>query len=180
MTPGRKPTPTALKKLRGNPGKRSLKKQAEPKPPVTRGAAPVNLANDDNLARGFLDKYRPTLQALGLLTDADDAAFEMAARHYSLAIKAYEHVQASGLVTVDDHNEERKHPLIQVFRDNSQAFKSYITEFGMTPSARVRLRIDEADRLSMYERELESEFFGESAAKKGLKVASSSEPEANG
>ena len=164
MTKGRKPKPTVLKKLQGNPGKRSLKKKSEPKPPITRGAAPVNLGSDDNLAAGFLAKYRPTLQALGLLTDADDAAFEMAARHYSLAVKAYEQVETSGLTVFDDHHEERKHPLIQVFRDNSQAFKGYITEFGMTPSARVRLRVEEADQLSAYEKSLEEKLFGRKIA----------------
>lgn len=161
---GRKPKPTVLKKLQGNPGKRDLKKKREPKPPITRKAdPPVNLAKDDNLAAEFVAKYRPTLQALGLLTDVDDPAFEMAARHYSLAIKAYEEVQIDGLTVMDDHAQERKHPLLQVFRDNSQAFKSYITEFGMTPSARVRLRIEEADQLSVYEKSLEAKLFGDKA-----------------
>ena len=161
MTPrGRKPKPTALKKLQNNPGKRSLKKKVEPKPPTTAKTAPVDLARDDNLAAGFVAKYRPTLAALGLLTDADDAAFEMAARHYSLAVRAYEHVEEAGLTVLDDHLQERKHPLLQVFRDNSLAFKSYITEFGMTPSSRVRLRIEEADQLSVYERSLEEKLFG--------------------
>lgn len=162
-TRGRKPKPTQLKKLQGNPGKRSLKTKTEPKPPTTRKAATVDLAKDDNLAKDFVAKYRPTLQALGLLTDVDDPAFEMAARHYSLAIKAYEEVQIDGLTVMDDHAQERKHPLLQVFRDNSQAFKSYITEFGMTPSSRVRLRIEEADQLSVYEKSLEAKLFGDKA-----------------
>ena len=163
MTRGPKPKPTALKKLQGNPGKRSLKAKAEPRPTITRGAAPVNLG-PDSLAAGFLDKYRPALQALNLLTDIDEPAFEMAARHYSLAVQAYETIRAEGLIVTDDHKEQRKHPLIQVFRDNSAAFKGYATEFGMTASSRVRLRVDEAEQLSMYDRELDELLFGKSVA----------------
>lgn len=161
---GRKPKPTALKKLQGNPGKRKLKTKSEPKPPTTKRAAEVvDLSKDNNLAADFIAKYRPTLQALGLLTDVDDPAIEMAARHYNLAIKAYEEVERDGLTVMDDHAQERKHPLLQVFRDNSQTFKGWITEFGMTPSSRARLAIDEADQLSIYERSLEEKLFGDKA-----------------
>ena len=162
MTRGPKPKPTALKKLQGNPGKRSLKGKSEPRPPVTRAPAPGLLAGAGagTLATGFLDKYRPALQSLGLLTDIDDPAFELAARHYALAVTAYDMVKAEGLTVIDDHNEKRKHPLIQVFRDQSQAFKAYAVEFGMTASSRVRLRIDEAEQLSLMERQLEQEIFG--------------------
>lgn len=148
--------PSALKKLQGNPGKRKLR--PEPKPTITRGEKVI--VKGDGLATGFLDKYRPALQALGILTDVDEAAFEMAARHYSLAVRAYEQIKAEGLIVQGDHREKRKHPLLQVFRDNSQSFKSYAADFGMTPTGRSELKSAEVEQLSLYERELEKELFG--------------------
>lgn len=159
--------PSALKKLQGNPGKRALK--PELKPTITRGSKVI--VKDDNLATGFLDKYRPALQALGILTDVDEPAFEMAARHYSLAVQAYEQIKAEGLTVQGDHRETRKHPLLQVFRDNSQSFKGYAADFGMTPTGRSDLKSAEVEQLSLYERELEKEFFGPKTRTIGDKIA---------
>jgi len=42
---------------------------------------------------------------------------------------------------VDERGLPRKHPLLQVLRDNSTAFRMYAAEFGLTPSSRSRLQI---------------------------------------
>jgi phage terminase small subunit len=68
--PGRKPKPTALKVLQGNPGKRPLNK-AEPKPvgPVTR---PTFMGGR---AAELWDEYAPKLIELGILTSVDAHMF---------------------------------------------------------------------------------------------------------
>lgn len=63
---GPKPTPTALKKLAGNPGKRALPKN-EPEPAGL-------VARPDWLnvgARKVWEEYAPRLERLGLLTELD-------------------------------------------------------------------------------------------------------------
>ena len=68
--PGRKPRPTHLKILEGNPGKRSLTKN-EPKP------RPVNPTQPDWLLREAKAEWRrvvPELERMGLLTTVDRAA----------------------------------------------------------------------------------------------------------
>jgi P27 family predicted phage terminase small subunit len=45
-------------------------------------------------------------------------------------------------MTKDEHGLDRKHPALQVLRDNSGAFRAYAAEFGMTPSSRSRVRAD--------------------------------------
>ncbi len=73
---GRKPVPTALKVVRGNPGKRALNtREAEPAPPATL-TPPDWLAEDAK--REWADKA-PMLHRLGLLTEADLDAFALAA-----------------------------------------------------------------------------------------------------
>lgn len=161
MTRGPKPKPTALKRLQGNPGKRKIK-TTEVRPPTTKGPLERPIAGADTLAADFLAKYTPTLQALGLLTDVDQPGFELAAKHYAFAWKAAEHIEAEGMTITDDHHEKRKHPLLGVFRDNSAAFRAWVQEFGMSPSARTRVQFPEAEQLSL----LEQELFGDAVAKK--------------
>lgn len=89
MTRGRKPTPTAVKQLLGNPGKRPLN-DAEPKPGAASGRAPHGLTPGANR---FWRKYGPALAALGVLTEIDEPALRLMAEHFSLALKALRNMQ---------------------------------------------------------------------------------------
>jgi len=151
---GRKPKPTAKKKLEGNPGKRKLNKR-EPKPKVSAEITPAQI---DKHMKAFIDLYLPQVQAMGIFTDADQAALELMAVHYSIAWRAAEVIQKEGLMLKNAFG-WAKHPLLQVLRDNSTAFKSYAAEFGLTPSARSRMTVPEPKEFD----QLEMELFGENA-----------------
>ena len=133
--PGRKPKPTAIKKLAGNPGKRPLN-ELEPKPGPT----------DAKMPRGVLPKYgqklwkdlAPRMIKLGVLTDVDLPAFEMMCIHYALARQALDEVHDNGL-TIEEEGKTKKNPAMQAFRENSQAYKALLVEFGLTPSSRSRI-----------------------------------------
>jgi P27 family predicted phage terminase small subunit len=155
---GRKPKPTRVKKLQGNPGKRKIKNAGEPKPRAN-NVDIANLLSFGNLSRAFLDKYGPLLKVEGLLTDLDQPALELMSTHYAIAMKAAEVIETEGIKTKDDHQLDRKHPLLPVFRDNSTAFKGYAVEFGMTPSGRSRFG-QEIEQLDFAQRLLEQELFG--------------------
>lgn len=145
---GRKPTPTSVKQLRGNPGKRPITKR-EPKP-KTAVKKPHGLGR--GLQARFWDEHAPELERLGILTGVDGAAFRLMAEHYALAVQAAVELRTDGNLTVEGRDGPKKNPLVQVLRDNSLAFKSYATEFGMTPSARARLQLpEEAEQLSLAE-----------------------------
>ena len=144
-TKGRKPKPTALKELQGNPGKRPLNKR-EPKP-KTAVKRPWGLGRGG--AARFWNDHAGELERLGILTGVDTAAFRLMAEHYALAVQALGELKETGLTT-EGRDGPKKHPLAQIARDNSMAFKSYATEFGMTPSARARLQLpEEAEQLSL-------------------------------
>src|SRR5688500_8395251 len=68
---GRPPSPTALKLLRGNPGKRKMN-AAEPKPLV--GAAPPSYVLADPALLVEWKRQAARLLRLGLLTEIDDGA----------------------------------------------------------------------------------------------------------
>src|SRR5690554_2235336 len=121
-TPGRKPTPTNVKKLRGNPGKRPLN-TAEPRPSGT-ARKPRGLARFNPRVAKLWDEWAGPLEALGLLTDLDAAAFRMMLQHYQFALEAASLVREEGMTRRDENGVERKHPALQIFRDNSTAFRS--------------------------------------------------------
>jgi P27 family predicted phage terminase small subunit len=135
---GRKPKPTAIKKLAGNPGKRPLNEN-EPKP------GPANV----KMPRGVLPKYGQKLWRslagrlveLGVLTEIDLPAFEMMCLHYALTRQALDDVEKNGL-TIQEEGKTKKNPAMQAFRENGQAYKALLVEFGLTPSSRSRIVTD--------------------------------------
>ena len=70
-TRGRKPTPTAIKMLEGNPGKRALNNN-EPKPAKKAPRGPSWLEDE---AKKEWKRMGKILEQMGLLTDMDMAAF---------------------------------------------------------------------------------------------------------
>ncbi|SPO68124.1 protein of unknown function [Pseudomonas sp. JV241A] len=69
---GRRPTPTELKLVRGNPGKRPINKN-EPKPAKRIPSAPGHLSSEGQVAWGRLTVL---LDRMGVLTEADGFALE--------------------------------------------------------------------------------------------------------
>jgi P27 family predicted phage terminase small subunit len=140
---GRKPLPTAIKQLRGNPGRRPLN-EAEPK--FKGGGKRVPRGHLPEEGKKFWRKYAPVLRIAGVLTEADEPVFEMMSIHYALAIEAAKRIEAEGLTVLDvKTHTERKHPLHQVWRDNSTALKAYAVEFGMTASSRSKVKAEKDD-----------------------------------
>lgn len=142
MTAGRKPKPTALKELQGNPGKRRLNTN-EPKPKA--GAPPMPRKRLSPEGQRLWKTLAPKLAELGLITEADGAAFEMLCVHYGVAVQAARQLREDGLTTTDEDGLIRKHPLLQVLRESSTAFRMYAEQFGLTPAARARLRLPAPD-----------------------------------
>ena len=67
---GRKPKPTALKLIEGNPGKRPINGH-EPKPPASKPTCPSHLSPT---AKAEWKRLAEALHRIGLLTQADRTA----------------------------------------------------------------------------------------------------------
>jgi P27 family predicted phage terminase small subunit len=136
---GPKPTPNATKKLTGS-------KRVNWKEPNYRMAqnarAPRGHMGKDGLK--FWHTYWPILEERGVLTIADLAAFEMMCIHYESFIQVTMQINQEGRTVEDEKGNLRKHPLLQVQRDSSKAWREYALEFGLTPSSRARLKVPEA------------------------------------
>lgn len=139
--PGPAPKPVELKILEGNPGKRPLPTN-NPKPQPLAPKIPYGLLP---LARKFWKAHAPKLERLGILTEVDGPAMAMMATHWAIAFEASKQIKADGLTAEDQNGKLRKHPLLQVVRDNSTAFRLFAAEFGLTPSSRGKLNIPEPE-----------------------------------
>ncbi len=145
--PGSKPKPTELKKLAGNPGRRPLNSK-EPKPDRASQRCPRGLSDG---AKKFWRAYAPQMICLGVVTAVDVPAFLLMAEHYAIAREARDIVMESGLMDKDVNGVDRKHPLLQVWRDNATAYRMFASEFGLTPSSRSRLNIEGPEEPSLAE-----------------------------
>jgi P27 family predicted phage terminase small subunit len=133
-----------LKKLAGNPGKRPLNER-EPQPRVASARLPRGLTPG---AQKYWRGMARELIELGMLTAADVPAFILMAEHYGVARQAAHDLVKDGeleLTVVDVNGNLRKHPLLQVLRDNAAAYRMFAVEFGLTPSSRSRIKVEPAE-----------------------------------
>lgn len=155
---GRRPLPTAVKKLRGNPGKRALN-AAEPAPPVGVPQMPKGLGK---VAAAEWRSIVPDLIQLGVLTKVDGKALAAYCHAFARWFQAEREVERHGIIVEEPillMGEEtgfvrlKKNPACNVSETAMKIMKSFLVEFGMTPAARSRVRIDkpkEADPLEDY------------------------------
>lgn len=156
---GRKPKPTALKKLEGNPGKRALNKK-EPKPESAIPDCPSHLKD---AAREEWDRVTKELHALGLVTKIDRAALAVCCSAWADYVKACSKLEKEGEVIVSDKGGMYQNPWMAIKKRSMEQIAKFYAEFGMTPSARSRLKVETPDS----EEELEKMLFGEQVKVKG-------------
>jgi P27 family predicted phage terminase small subunit len=150
---GRKPTPTTLKKLRGNPGRRPLPEH-EAEPPVSEKVPrpPAYLKGE---ARKFWFKYAPMLWEAGLLTKIDVPILAGAAVSYAQWLEAMEEIRRTGPVIARLGPREQKipmqNPYVRVARDAHLAWNKALTEFGMSASSRTRVKVSKAKTMNPFE-----------------------------
>jgi len=138
--PGKKPTPTALKKLRGNPGRRPLPKN-EPQPKKSTGLprAPTVLNKPGQKEwRRMVKELHP----LGLLTNIDLTALTMYCAAYSDWIHAQQKIQEHGMLVIVNTVPQQS-PWMQISNKAAEKMLKYLPEFGMTPSSRSRVSVQE-------------------------------------
>ena len=92
--PGRRPLPTALKLLSGNPGKRRLN-AAEPQAPATRPSCPAHLG-PMHARNGFASSG--SCETLGIVTPLDRAALAAYCDSWEQWIEAAEQIRKFGMV----------------------------------------------------------------------------------
>ena len=142
---GRKPTPTALKIVRANPGKRPLP-QAEPRPGLD-VVTPDWLSTD---ARKHWPLIATQLSNAGILTNIDAPALALYCESFVIWKQAYANVLKYGLVVKAQSGFPVQSPFLSIANQQSDRMVHLLAEFGMTPSSRSRVTATKPDDASPY------------------------------
>lgn len=134
---GRKPTPTALKVLRGNPGKRPLNKD-EPVPPKGMPKMPAWLSS---AAKKFWKGSAKEFYKAGLLTKFDVVAFAAMCEQLGTIEQCNKMLAEHGMTMIGQSGFPVKHPAVSIKREYVALLRSFASEFGLTPSSRSRVKI---------------------------------------
>jgi len=135
---GRKPRPTVLKLIEGNPGKRPLN-HWEPLLPVDIPDCPEFLNAE---ARAEWDRTSQVLADMGLLTLADRSALAAYCVAYSRWVEAEGQVARFGTIVKSPHKGfPMKSPYLTVADQALEAMRKLMVEFGLTPPSRSRIRL---------------------------------------
>ena len=135
MHAGRKPKPTNIKILEGNPGKRKLNEH-EPQPQRKAPPCPKWLEPE---AKKEWRRLAKTLEAMGVLTDADMAAFAGYCQAYARWKEAEERITDRGLVIRTPSGYPQQVPYISIAQQYLKLMQQFAEQFGLTPAARSRI-----------------------------------------
>jgi len=140
---GRKPAPSHLKLVRGNPGRRPLN-AAEPKVKRARPSAPEHMSDRGRETWGYVSGL---LDRMGILSEVDAVALELLCEAYADYLAARAELKAFGsetyaTETANGDKMYRSHPAVAQRNDADRRIRGWLAEFGMTPSARTRVKAD--------------------------------------
>jgi P27 family predicted phage terminase small subunit len=138
MTRGPPPEPTALRILRGNPSRRPLNRnephpQSDPECPKPPGFLFGHAADEWR-------RIGPELHANGLLTRLDTTTFAVYCTAYGRWRTAEEMLEKEDLVTPGSSRNKVTNPILKIAVEAARDVIRYGNEFGLTPSARARVR----------------------------------------
>ena len=135
---GRKPKPTAIKELEGNPGKRVLNKH-EPKPEKKAPKCPAWL---DPEAKKEWRRTAKQLEGLGILTEVDMAAFAGYCQAYARWKEAEEFITKHGTIVKTPSGYWQQVPQVSIAQTYLKIMNRFCEQFGLTPSSRSRIVAD--------------------------------------
>ena len=149
-TRGRKPKPTAVKVLEGNPGKRPLNMN-EPVSDKIAPDCPTWLSGEAKLE---WERLSDKLVNLGTLTELDMAAFAGYCQSYARWKEAEEFIEQHGTIVKTPSGYWQQVPQVSIAQTYLKIMNKFCEQFGLTPSARSRIVADTAEDKESDEMEL--------------------------
>ena len=140
---GRKPTPTSLKLITGNAGKRALPEGGGVT--IAIPAAPAYLSPG---AKAEWDRITPHLEAAGLITHLDMGVLALWCDAWADYVEAREMIarpadQGGGWMVKTPNNYEVQSPWVAQMNRAAERMVKCGTEFGFTPSSRARVEANQ-------------------------------------
>ncbi|UMS13629.1 phage terminase small subunit P27 family [Escherichia coli] len=153
---GRRPKPNHLKVVTGNPGKRKLNDK-EPQPAREIPVPPAHLTDWGKVA---WERLTVLLDSMGVLTIADALALERLCDIYADILQLRDTIAVEGrtyTVQTEGGFLIKANPAVAMLADADRRFKGYLIEFGLTPAARSKVKVNGED---LQEEDALSQFFG--------------------
>jgi P27 family predicted phage terminase small subunit len=135
MKPGRKPVPTALRRMQGNPGKRGYNHD-EPEPPEGLPSCPQHL---NAAAREEWDRLANVLHEMGVVTLVDRAALAAYCQCYGRWVEAEEKLRATPILLKTATGYVQQSPWLSIANKQLELMGRYMAELGLTPASRSRV-----------------------------------------
>jgi P27 family predicted phage terminase small subunit len=133
---GRKPTPTHLRVIRGNPSRRPLPKN-EPQPRGALLVAPAYLTEPQKIIWAKII----AVAAPGLLRACDEFAVASLAQHLAAAVEANKLLAESGSLLVKSSSGPVPNPYLRIRRQELERAHALMAELGFTPASRSRIEL---------------------------------------
>ena len=133
---GRKPKPTSLKILQGNPGRRPINAN-EPTFPALDSDCPAQLGP---IAAKEWHRVKELFKVQNIFTEADRAALSAYCVYYGRWVEAEDHVRATGMMVKSPSGYPMQNPWLSIANKAFQQLNKMMPEFGMTPSSRSRVK----------------------------------------
>ncbi|WP_436643985.1 phage terminase small subunit P27 family [Microbaculum sp. FT89] len=144
---GRKPKPTKLKVLTGNPGKRPLNHH-EPRPEPAVPDCPPELSD---AAKHEWDRLVGELSKLNLLTHLDRAALAAYCNAYAMWVEAIEAIQKYGAMVKSPSGFPIQSPYVAIANRQAELMLRISAEFGFTPASRGRIAAPPKEQGELFE-----------------------------
>ncbi|WP_347312034.1 phage terminase small subunit P27 family [Defluviimonas sp. SAOS-178_SWC] len=134
---GRKPKPTALKLIDGNPGKRAITGR-EPKPPRTQPTCPAHLSAT---AKTEWKRLACVLNEIGLLTQIDRTVLAAYCQAYGRWVEAERKLAETPPLLKTPAGYVQVSPWITISNKQVELMTRLMAELGLSPSSRSRLAV---------------------------------------
>jgi len=132
---GRKPVPTPLRLVSGNPGKRPLN-ALEPKPRVTVPTCPAHLSPS---AKSEWKRLAKLLHELGVISELDRAALAAYCQSYGRWVEAERKLKETPILLKTPAGYVQPSPWLGIANKNLEMMHKFMTELGLSPVSRTRV-----------------------------------------
>lgn len=134
---GRKPKPTRLKLIEGNPGRRPINGN-EPRPPSEKPTCPAHLSST---AKAEWKRLAESLNRIGLLTQIDRTALAAYCQSYGRWVEAEKKLAETPSILKTPAGYIQVSPWLTISNKQLELMAKFMTELGLTPSSRSRLAV---------------------------------------
>jgi P27 family predicted phage terminase small subunit len=134
---GRKPVPTALKLVSGNPGHRPLN-TLQPKPDIAIPTCPAHLHSS---AKAEWKRLARQLHSMGVLTELDRAVLAAYCQAYARWVEAERRLKETPPLLKTPAGFIQPSPWLGISNKSVELMLKFATELGLSPASRARVSV---------------------------------------